>query len=71
MKRIYVSSHIIHSIGYDPESKLLEIEFLSGDIYQYHNVPPILFLEILKTDILSITMHEWMCDLYQCKKLNL
>ena len=71
MKRIYVSSYIIHSIGYDPEAKLLEIEFLSGDIYQYHNVTPTLFLEILKTDIFSITMLKWMCDLYQCKKLNL
>jgi len=39
MNRTSVTSSNIKSIGYDPSSSTLEIEFLSGDLYQYHEVP--------------------------------
>ncbi len=39
MMRNPVSSSNIASIGYDPESATLEIEFTNGSIYQYFNVP--------------------------------
>lgn len=31
------------SIGYDVDSKILEIEFLSRDIYQYFDIPKNIF----------------------------
>ncbi|MFX0181476.1 MAG: KTSC domain-containing protein [Candidatus Hodarchaeota archaeon] len=34
-----VKSSKISMIGYDPKSKTLEIEFRSGRIYQFLNVP--------------------------------
>ena len=39
MNRKPVRSSNISSIGYDSESKTLEIEFHSGGVYQYFNVP--------------------------------
>jgi hypothetical protein len=39
MDRDYVSSSNLRSVGYDPEDEILEIEFHSGSIYQYFNVP--------------------------------
>ena len=39
MERQYVSSSNIASIGYDPDNLVLEIEFLSGAVYQYYDVP--------------------------------
>lgn len=36
MERQYVSSSNIASIGYDPDNQVLEIEFLSGAVYQYY-----------------------------------
>ena len=36
MERQYVSSSNIASIGYDPDNLVLEIEFLSGAVYQYY-----------------------------------
>ena len=39
MERQRVSSSNVASIGYDPESSTLEVEFLNGSIYQYLNVP--------------------------------
>ena len=47
MQRIPVSSSNIRSIGYDPQSALLEVEFVSGDVYQYFDVPEHLYRQFL------------------------
>ena len=39
MNRIPVTSHNIYSIGYDSNSKVLEIEFDTYAIYRYYEVP--------------------------------
>jgi len=39
MDRIPVKSSNIRSVGYDEDSSVLEIEFNSGMVYQYLNVP--------------------------------
>jgi hypothetical protein len=39
MLRVNVASSNISSIGYDADTQTLEIEFLSGRIYEYYNVP--------------------------------
>ncbi|MFC1696873.1 KTSC domain-containing protein [Nanoarchaeota archaeon] len=38
MERTNVNSSNIKSIGYDEQNGILEIEFLSGGIYQYSKV---------------------------------
>jgi hypothetical protein len=43
MLRTPVSSSNLRSVGYDPRTQTLEIEFNSGDIYQYFNVPAIIY----------------------------
>lgn len=39
MNRVRVSSSNLASVGYDTDTRVLEIEFLNGGIYQYSNVP--------------------------------
>lgn len=39
MQRTHMASSNLSSVGYDPGSQTLEIEFLSGGIYQYFGVP--------------------------------
>ena len=39
MKRTSVNSSYINSIGYEEESKNLEIEFHDGDVKEYYHVP--------------------------------
>ena len=39
MERIPVQSSNLASVGYDPSTQTLEIEFNSGGIYQYYGVP--------------------------------
>lgn len=39
MQRESVSSSNLRSVGYDPSTEMLEIEFHSGGVYQYSGVP--------------------------------
>ncbi len=39
MTRVPVTSSNIRSVGYDESTKTLEIEFNSGGVYQYFDVP--------------------------------
>jgi hypothetical protein len=40
MERTAVESSSLRSIGYDPGTRVLEVEFSSGRIYSYSDVPP-------------------------------
>lgn len=50
MERQYVSSSNIASIGYDPDNLVLEIEFLSGAVYQYNDVPQSVYDGLMTAD---------------------
>ena len=39
MLRVPVLSSSIISLGYSPSSRILEVEFASGGVYQYEGVP--------------------------------
>jgi len=47
MYRTQVNSSNIQSIGYDVQSTTLEVEFTSGDVYQYFDVPDFLYQQFL------------------------
>jgi len=49
MEREMVTSSNVLSIGYEPFSNTLEVEFKSG-IYQYYNVPEPIYEELMKSD---------------------
>ena len=48
MQRYSVASSDIAAIGYDPVTETLEVEFLSGSIYQYYNVPENMYDQLMK-----------------------
>ncbi len=43
MNRTPVTSSDLKSVGYDPESQPLEIEFHGGGVYRYDGVPEAVF----------------------------
>lgn len=47
MNRTPVTSSNILSIGYDQQSATLEVEFTSGDVYRYFDVPEPLYRHFL------------------------
>ena len=47
MVRHYVVSSSIRSVGFDSGSNILEIEFCTGGVYQFHGVPETVYAELL------------------------
>ncbi len=50
MDRTPVKSSNLVSVGYDPQQQILEIEFNTGSIYQYLNVPADLYNGLMSAD---------------------
>lgn len=50
MKRKRVVSSAIAAIGYDATSRTLEVEFVSGRIYQYREVEATVFRAFMSAD---------------------
>ena len=50
MDRKKVVSSNINSIGFDETKSLLEVEFYTGDIWQYHPVTKEIYLTMLASD---------------------
>lgn len=51
MERHYVDSSMATSVGYDPVNSILEIEFRSGEVWQYHNLPENVYFEMISGSI--------------------
>lgn len=52
MERQYVESGLATSVGYDPATSTLEIEFKStGAVWQYYDVPESVFNEMMNGSI--------------------
>lgn len=47
MNRLPVNSSNLASVGYDPTSSTLEVEFRSGGVYQYFAVPAEIYHQLL------------------------
>ena len=47
MLRIPVSSSNLKSVGYDPDRRILEVEFNNGDVYQYDRVPASVYRDLM------------------------
>ncbi len=48
MQRKSVASSAISSVGYDESSSVLEVEFESGVVYDYFDVPPKVYKDLLQ-----------------------
>lgn len=45
-----VTSSNILSIGYDPDNMILEVEFTTGAVYQYYDVPQSIYDGLMAAD---------------------
>ena len=58
MTRIPVISSNVAAVGYDPLSKVLEVQFHSGATYQYFEVPDPLYRAFMRAPSLGKYLHE-------------
>ncbi len=70
MNRTAVSSTNIRSIGYDPKSQTLEVEFNSGRLYQYTGVPEALFERFMKAPSKGKFFAQYVRDRFRTRKLR-
>jgi hypothetical protein len=69
MERQPVSSSNIASVGYDPASETLEVEFHSTGVYQYLNVPLFMYERLMMADSVGIFFNAEIKNAYPCSKM--
>ena len=65
-----VESTSIRSIGYDAETGTLEIEFVSGGVYEYLGVPEKVRRELVEADSVGAYFTQYVRDRYFTRKLE-
>ena len=69
MQRIPVTSSDLSSVGYDSGSQTLEIQFNSGGIYQYFNVPSNVYEGLMSAPSHGKYFHTYIKNSYSWQKL--
>ena len=69
MNRIPVSSSNVYSIGYDPNTLTLEVEFTNGSIYQYFDVPEIEYNNLIGAESIGSYLYQNIKNNYRYAKL--
>jgi hypothetical protein len=70
MKREAVESSMLREVGYDPETRTLEVEFTSGSVYEYYDVPPEQHEGLLRAESLGQYFLANIRDAYRYRRLN-
>lgn len=70
MDRINVESSDIKSIGYSESAKVLEVEFLSGGIYQYACVPVSVYEDLMSASSHGKYFHQNIKGVFEFTKIR-
>jgi hypothetical protein len=69
LERQQVTSSTIESIGYNPITAVLEIQFAPGDLYEYFMVPKSTYLALLKAPSKGRFFRESIRGQFQFRRL--
>ena len=69
VERLSVKSRILRSVGYDESTKILEIEFSSGFVYQYSGVPPKVYADLMHSAEIGKYYSEKVRPKFQTKQV--
>ena len=64
-----MTSSTIESVGYNPITAVLEIQFTHGDLYEYFMVPKSTYLALLKASSKGRFFGESIRDQFQFRRL--
>jgi hypothetical protein len=65
MQRQAVESTTMRSVGYDEMAQVLEVEFQSGTVYQYLEIPPAIYKELLEAESKGRYFNSEIRDTYE------
>lgn len=61
---------MVYAIGYESETRTLDVVFLSGGIYRYHNVPEEVFQGLLAAESKGRYMWARVIDVYPFERVR-
>lgn len=66
--RTPVTSSNVASVGYDPDTKVMSIEFKDGSVYHYHDVESDLHEQLLAAKSIGSFLHKNVKGAYKFTK---
>ena len=70
MRRDSVASTNVAAVGYDPKTQTLEVEFLSGSVYQYYGVPDHLHDNMMRAASKGKYLNAYIKDRYPYSRVG-
>ena len=70
MNRIRVVSSNIRSVGYEANTETLEVEFASGSVYQYFDVPESEYEGLMNAASKGKYFNRNIKDNYRCRQVR-
>jgi len=70
MERYSVASSNVASVGYDDRSETLEVEFLSGAIYQYFNIPQNMYDQLMQAGSIGRFLNTYIKNAYAYSRVG-
>jgi hypothetical protein len=70
VEREPVTSSLINSVGYDPSTHTLEVEFQDGDVYRYAGVPEFLYRGLLVTPSKGAFLHTRILGRFEHRRVD-
>ena len=68
--RQQVASSNVVAIGYDTQTQTLEVEFMSGWVYQYYGVPEVLHQQIMQASSKGQFLHQYIKNAYPYSRVG-
>ena len=69
MKRVRLVSSMIAAAGYDPATRVLELEFATGAVYQYSDVPLDVYRSLLDAPSRGRFFHSRIRGAFRCHRV--
>ncbi len=70
MQRTEVNSSNVKEIGYDEKTGILEVLFGTGNVYQYFNVPEMVYKNLVLADSIGKFLNSSIKGKYRFRKLQ-
>jgi hypothetical protein len=70
MERQSVSSSNLRSVGYDENNQVLEIEFQSGSVYEYFDVPQAVYAGLMNAPSKGAYLNDNIRPTYRFRKIR-
>ena len=70
MIRVPLGSSMMASAGYDSVTRVLEIEFATGSVYRYLDVPPDVYRDLLDATSQGRLFHNRIRGVFECHRVT-